>query len=114
MRCYDRDPAGYLTIFSKLFHLRENVDVSTVTRHRHLRPHRQTFPHLIPASCRCFVVALSHRSDNFCRTGNGKVAAGDIQGRWMLPRSQTFQLLAIGIGLGLGVIYLLLTILGLG
>lgn len=51
----------------------------------------------------------------FAAQVNGKVAAGDIAGATEASKkAKLFSYIAIGIGLVVGVIYLLLTILGIG
>lgn len=51
----------------------------------------------------------------FAAQVNGKVAAGDIAGaNEAAKKAKLFSYIAIGIGLAVGVVYLLLTILGIG
>jgi hypothetical protein len=51
----------------------------------------------------------------FAAQVNGKVAAGDIAGATdASKKAKLFSYIAIGIGLAVGLIYLLLTILGIG
>jgi len=51
----------------------------------------------------------------FAAQVNGKVAAGDIAGATdASKKAKLFSFIAIGIGVVVGVIYLLLTILGIG
>lgn len=51
----------------------------------------------------------------FAAQVNGKVAAGDIAGATdASKKAKLFSFIAIGIGVVLGIIYLLLTILGIG
>jgi len=51
----------------------------------------------------------------FAAQVNGKVAAGDMAGAVdASKKAKLFSFIAIGIGLAVGIIYLLLTILGIG
>jgi hypothetical protein len=51
----------------------------------------------------------------FAAQVNGKVAAGDLQGAAdASKKAKMFSFIAIGIGVVVGIIYLLLTILGIG
>ena len=51
----------------------------------------------------------------FAAQVNGKVASGDLQGAAdASKKAKMFSFIAIGIGVVVGVIYLLLTILGIG
>ena len=51
----------------------------------------------------------------FAAQVNGKVASGDIAGAVdASKKAKLFSFIAIGIGLAVGLIYLLLTILGIG
>ena len=51
----------------------------------------------------------------FAAQVNGKVASGDIAGATEASKkAKLFSFIAIGIGVALGIIYLLLTILGIG
>ena len=51
----------------------------------------------------------------FAAQVNGKVAAGDISGAQdASKKAKLFSYISIGIGLAVGVVYLLLTVLGIG
>lgn len=51
----------------------------------------------------------------FAAQVNGKVAAGDISGAEdASKKAKLFSYISIGIGLAVGVVYLLLTVLGIG
>ncbi len=72
--------------------------------------------YLIPAILSLFCCwPLSIVAIIFAAQVNGKVAAGDIQGAMdASKKAKLFSFIAIGIGLVVGVIYLALTLLGVG
>ncbi len=72
--------------------------------------------YLIPAILSLFCCwPLSVVAIIFAAQVNGKVASGDIQGAMdASKKAKLFSFIAIGIGLVCGVIYLALTLLGVG
>jgi hypothetical protein len=72
--------------------------------------------YLIPAILSLFCCwPLSIVAIIFAAQVNGKVAAGDMQGAMdASKKAKLFSFIAIGIGLVVGIIYLALTLLGVG
>ena len=72
--------------------------------------------YLIPAILSLFCCwPLSIVAIIFAAQVNGKVASGDIQGALdASKKAKLFSFIAIGIGLVLGLIYIVITILGVG
>jgi len=72
--------------------------------------------YLIPAILSVFCCwPLSIVAIIFAAQVNGKVASGDIAGAMdASKKAKLFSFIAIGIGLAVGLVYLLITVLGIG
>ncbi len=72
--------------------------------------------YLIPAILSLFCCwPLSIVAIIFAAQVNGKVAAGDIPGALdASKKAKLFSFIAIGVGLAVGIVYVLLTLLGVG